>query len=289
MNARLGIDIGGTSVKVCYIAEGQSRFAQSSQYSKPNRAEIVHAVQEAIRELQVDLSKVHFVGLCLPGKQSADKKMIEISVNIPFLNGWNFDSAIVELIGFYPDRYQVVGDIEAAGNDIVRNQKCVGRTAVIAIGTGVGISIFDRDKQIEIGQRGIGHLGMLDMGQLGDSDVVAPDGSVNILESFLGARSIEQRMINASASSASELINQVPIDDPIMLAFIRMIRIVHAIYVPDRIVLTGGIGLGFKSRCNELKSLIHDGLTSVANPDWELDFGDSMYHAASGAAMLLDE
>jgi predicted NBD/HSP70 family sugar kinase len=289
VNARLGIDVGGSSVKICYIANGQSHFAQSSQYVNPSRAEIVQAVQEAIHILQIDLSKDCSVGLCLPGKQSADKKMIENSINIPSLNGWVFEDAIIELIGNKPIHYQVVSDIDATGKDLIRNQNYVDRTAVIAIGTGVGLVVFDRDQRVEIGIRGIGHLGMLDMGPLSESDIVAPDGSINILESYIGARAIEQRMAKDCATNAWEFINKLSSDDPIMIAFARMIRNVHAIYVPDRVVVTGGIGLGFKSRCNELKSLIHDGLTSVANPDWELDFGESMYHAASGAAMLLDE
>ena len=67
-------------------------------------------------------------------------------------------------------------------------------------------------------------------------------------------------------------------------ALVRAIRVVHTIYVPDQIVLMGGVGIALKPNASALDREIRDGLTSLARPGWELHFGDYAYHAAVGAA-----
>ncbi len=281
--ATLGIDIGGTSVKVCFLDVHSCLTARSSAYANPSREVLIGAIREAIGQLpKVEPSTP--IGLCLPGKRSDDGCSIERAVNLPCLDGWRFDAILEQVLGGGPTIYAVLSDVQAAGVDFICGHKCCGRTAIIAIGTGVGFAVFDDGEVVGIGNRGIGHLGMIDIGQLGEDDRLAPDGARNTLESYIGARTIEQRFPGVESMKLLGVIETLGMDEPFMNAIVRMIRIVHAIYVPDQIVLMGGVGIALLTHQNKIETAVNDGLTSLANPDWRLMFGDSPYHAACGAA-----
>lgn len=280
--ASLGIDIGGTSVKLCLLDGQRSRQARSSVYANPTREEMIKVIREAISRLPIG-DEVP-VGLCLPGRKSPDRASIEVSVNLPCLEGWAFVDLLECVMGYQPKCSRVISDVRAGGEDFIHEHKCSGRTAIIAIGTGVGLAVFDDNQVCRIGRHDIGHLGMMDIGRLGDEDVVAPDGSVNTLESYVGARAIERRFSTYEGTQLGDAVRGLAMDEPMMIAIVRMIRVVHAIYVPDQVVLMGGVGNALESRKAELESTICDGLTSLAKPGWKLMFGDSPFHAARGAA-----
>ncbi len=283
----LGIDIGGSSVKVCLLADKQTHTARSSDYADPSREVLIDAIRKAILRLPPLIGPSTPIGLCLPGKRASDGYSIERAVNLPCLDAWRFDALLAQVFGFAPETYAVLSDVQAAGEDFIRAHKCCDRTAVIAIGTGVGLAVFDDGEAIGIGSRGIGHLGMIDIGQLGEHDALAPDGAKNTLESYIGARAIEAKFPAVQSTQLPEKIRTLPMDDPTMAAIVRMIRVVHAIYVPKQIVLMGGIGIALKPLQNKIQTLVCDGLTSMANPHWQLMCADSAYHAARGAARFV--
>jgi glucokinase len=280
----LGIDIGGTSVKVCLLDGERSHTARSSIYANPSRETLIDSIRKAIGKLPTTAESTTRIGLCLPGKRSGDGHSIERSVNLPCLDGWAFDELLSSVLGTVPKTYRVLSDVQAAGEDFICAHTCCGRSAIIAVGTGVGLAVFDDGEPVGIGQRWIGHLGMMDMGRLSEQDVVGVDGSKNTLESYIGARAIERRFPELDSTELSQAIGTLAMDEPCMTAIVRMIRVVHAIYVPDQIVLIGGVGIALSARGNELETAVNDGLTSLAKSDWELMFGDSPYHAARGAA-----
>jgi len=282
--ATLGIDIGGTSVKVCLLDGDACHTARSSVYANPSREELIDAIREAIGQLPQAIDAAMPVGLCLPGKRSGDGCSIERAVNLPCLDGWVFDELMTQSLGHLEIKWRVLSDVQAAGEDFICAHKCCDRTAIIAIGTGVGLAVFDDREAVGIGKRGVGHLGMMDMGRLGERDVVGPDGAKNTLESYIGARAIEARFPGVEPTKMPEAIGTLAMDKLAMTAIVRMIRVVHAIYVPDQIVLMGGIGIALKPLQIQLQTVVNDGLTSLANPSWRLMFGDSPYHAARGAA-----
>ncbi len=295
----LGIDIGGSSVKVS-IRDKSGRWfdGQSNRYIEPTRESLSHAIREgiecAIGQNQLDERSWDSIGMCLPGRVSGDGTSIELSLNLPCLNGWKFDEMLEGAIGRGSAQVCVYGDVRAAGYDWVLNHQIEmaeqqldvrkQRAAIIAIGTGVGLQVFDGVEPIGIGDRGIGHLGMVDIGRNGDQDVVARDGALNTLESYLGAHMIQSRFPDVQWDQIPGLIEGLGFDDPIMIALVRMIRMVHAIYSPDQIVLMGGVGLALRARSDEIDRVVRDRLTSLAVDGWELRFGDSLFHASRGAA-----
>jgi predicted NBD/HSP70 family sugar kinase len=284
----LGIDVGGSSVKVALIDGQKESHAKSGGYRTPDRSELIDCVREAIFGLNVDLDFSVPVGLCLPGRRASTGDRIETSLNLPCLNDWVFADLLESVLGWCPARYRVVSDIAAAAHDIVRSADLRGRVLVLAIGTGVGMALLEDGELCSIGSRGIGHIGQIDVGRIGDSDRLNADGSRNTLESFVGLASLLDRFPGHSDAQIAGKLGQLTMGDPFMMALVHALRIAHAIYVPRTIVIAGGVGLALRGRSGEIKAAVSDALTTLADPDWSLVFGDSLYHAASGAARLAD-
>ena len=284
--AALGIDIGGSSVKVALHDGAVIQTARSASYQRPDRETLASAIGDAIGSLDAPNDPSIRVGLCLPGRHDEAGSAIECSFNLPCLEGWAFGALLRSALGFDPARWRVVSDVHAATIDIVRSKGLDGRVAVIAIGTGVGLGVCEQGQMCSIGSRGIGHLGQVDVGRLGDEDQVAPSGAINTLESYIGLPALRARHGADDEQELMRFIASLPAEDPTMRALVAGLRGVHAIYVPDTIVLAGGVGLAMEGSGGAIHARVSDGLTTLANPDWSLRFADSLYHAASGAAML---
>ncbi|MEX0875929.1 MAG: ROK family protein [Phycisphaerales bacterium] len=281
----LGIDIGGSSVKACLLDAGAPRTSQSPPYTNPDRPRLITAIRSAIENLG-PMEPIIAVGLCLPGRHNAGGDAIEVSVNLPCLNGWLFSELIGDALGYTPEQHCVVSDAYAAAHDWICGHGGRGRLAAVAIGTGVGLCVLDDGRPVGIGQRGIGHLGMTDVGRLGTHDTIGPDGASNTLESYIGLGALRRRFGDGRHEAIAERIAKLSIEDPFMLAIVRGLRIVHAIYTPDTVVMMGGVGITLRGRSQELYEAVSASLTTLARPGWRLEFGDSLHHAASGAARL---
>ncbi len=282
----LGIDIGGSSVKVALLGLGEPQTARSRRYTDPSRNDLVLAVRNALEQLPLHQDEPVTVGLCLPGKHSTDGDCIERSVNLPCLEDWVFDALVETVLGIVPTKLRVCTDIHAAAHDLCVGKALGGRVAVIAIGTGVGLAVLDDAEPIGIGARGIGHLGLIDVGRLGETDRVAPDGAINTLECYVGARGLRSMLGELDDEQLVAHLQQVALDDPFFLALIRALRIVHGIYGPETIVLAGGIGNAISARRTEIHAAVSSGLTTLVDPCWDLLHAHSLYHAACGAARL---
>lgn len=282
----LGIDIGGSAIKVCLIDAGQRRTSQSEPYRDPGRRELAGAIGSAVSGFGLAPGALPPIGLCLPGKRHGSGEFIERSVNLPCLDGWRFDDLLGEALGAQPGRFTVVTDAHAGAHDWFCAHHPGGRTACIAIGTGVGLCVLDDGEPVGIGDRAIGHLGFMDIGRLGERDTVGGDGAINTLESYVGAGALRARIGPRVGDDPGGLLAGLVDADPFIIALVRAMRVVHAIYVPDTIVLMGGVGIALRARGEGLHARVSEGLTSLARPDWRLCFGDSLFHAASGAARL---
>lgn len=286
----LGIDIGGSSIKAALICDRGVFTAQSGGYENPDREMLSGAILACIDELRSRCPGVVGrglpVGLCLPGRSSEDGGCIERSINLRCIEGWGFDRLLEGALGHVPVSHRVVSDVRAAAHDICVLDGRAGRLAVIAIGTGVGLAVLDDGEPLTIGGRSIGHLGQMDVGRLASHDLVAPDGAVNTLECYVGLRGLRSRLGGCDEGCVTESISGFAQDDPFMLAIVRAIRTMHAIYAPGRVCLVGGVGMLLASRGEAIKHAVDAGLTSLAQPGWSLCFGKSLFHACVGAARL---
>ena len=71
-----------------------------------------------------------------------------------------------------------------------------------------------------------------------------------------------------------------------LCGLVRALRIAHAIYLPERIVLLGGVGIRLRPLLEEMRVRVAEGLTSLAKSEWTLEAGESDFHAARGAAWM---
>lgn len=270
----LGIDIGGTSVKLALLRDQQTVWtAQSPPYSRPSTQQIIAAIGQALagREIRPDA-----VGLCCPGLLDRSTRRITLSVNLPGLIDVPLDDIVRSALGDVSSP-AILSDANAIGFDIYAQHRLTGRLLCIAIGTGVGASVIDDGRFLHVSGESPGHLGQLDV-SLDDHPPIGADGGAGSLEAYIGANSLRQRY------GDNHPIDHMKVEDPPLRALVRALRIAHAIYRPQHICLTGGIGTRLRPLVPAIHAATQDHLSQIARSNWTLFTGDHDHHAATGAA-----
>jgi predicted NBD/HSP70 family sugar kinase len=276
----LGIDIGGTSVKAA-AREGDRTLwtGQSDFYSKPDTDALRAAIRQAVGGR---VKAVDGVGLCAPGLLDPARRMITFAINVPGIAGVPLDRLLADSLHItVSNPVRVVNDAGATAFDLFSSRKTTGRLVVLTLGTGIGMAVLDDGKSLGVEGDSPGHVGQIDVSIPGH-DVVGPDGGAGGLEGYLGVAALRA----AYGGDVSAAIAKFTGDEPAVLALVRAIRIVHAIYRPNHIVLCGGVGIRLRHLIPRLRVMIETKLTSLARSGWTLTAGDDDFHAARGAAML---
>jgi glucokinase len=282
----LGIDIGGTTVKAAVLRPDRApQTSISDPYARPDRAQLRSAICQAVGGL--DLEGLAAVGLCVPGRRDPAGGCIELSVNVPGLEGYAFEQIVADAAG-RPLPVRVCSDAEAATIDAARDYPRARRVLGIAIGTGVGASLVERGRALRLGEGTIGHLGQVDIGLLAGVEPpgpLGPDGGRNSLEAYLGVAALRDRL----GPDLPQALAGLTASDPALQALTRAVRIGLAVYTPDLVIVLGGLGLGLKIHRELLDAMIRTDLTRIAPRGWSLEFGHSRFHAALGAARVAVE
>jgi predicted NBD/HSP70 family sugar kinase len=271
----LGIDIGGTSVKVACLEDGAVRWtAKSQDFARPATDQIVHAIQETIagRDARSDA-----IGLCCPGLLDRGRRMITLSVNVPGLVDLPLDQLVERALGKGQPAAAILSDANAVGYDIYQERKLSGRLLCLALGTGVGACVIDEGGTfLHVSGESPGHFGQLDV-SLDDHAPIGPDGGAGSLEAYIGAAALAAQYGEAG-------LERLTANEPPVRALVRAIRVAHAIYRPQHVCLTGGVGIRLARLAGEIKLAVEKDLTRVARPGWTLTTGKDDYHAARGVA-----
>ena len=278
MGSSLGIDIGGTSVKlVMLIGERVEWTGQSAFYSRPTTQQLVEAMKDAARGR---VTPTNVAGLCVPGRYDPAARMITLSVNVPGLMNVKLDELIARAFGGAVTRVEIVSDTVAAAYDLFVLRNLRGRLVSIALGTGVGMAVLDDGVPLFIEGPSPGHVGQVDVSIAGD-DVIGPDGGAGSLEGYLGVPALVKRY-----GSVETFLERATAEDGSIKALVRAIRICHAIYRPQHVTLVGGVGTRMKRLMDDIRRAVDTNLTSVADRAWTLSAGEHDFHAAAGAARL---
>jgi predicted NBD/HSP70 family sugar kinase len=274
----LGIDIGGTSVKVAGV-DGDGRLlwiGKSQPFARPDTAQIVAAIRQATEGHDVATDAV---GLCCPGLLDRARRVITLSVNVPGLVDVPLDELVARAVGAGRPAAAILSDAGAVGYDIYVDRRLSGRLLCLALGTGVGACVIDEGGHfLHVSGESPGHFGQLDV-SLDEAAPIGPDGGTGSLEAYIGAAALAARYGGDPAG-----LERMTANDPPVRALVRAIRIAHAIYRPMHVCLTGGVGIRLKPLVDEIKAAVDRALTSVARPGWTLTTGESDYHAACGVA-----
>ena len=278
MTTSLGIDIGGTSVKLAAVRGAEVLWtARSSAYQRPTREQLAEAIRTAGAGSAND---VQSVGVCVPGLLDDDRRTVRHSVNVPGLDGARLDELVADALGHRPTRLAVVTDANATGIDLYLSRQLTGRLFVLAIGAGVGASVIDDGaRPLFVDGDSPGHFGQMDVSLEGES-VIGPDGGAGSLEGYLSAGALARRYGDESGAWVSE----IRPDHPPLRALARAVRVAHALYRPHHVALAGGIGNRLSPMLSRLRESIDHRLTAIARAGWTLTTADSDFHAARGAA-----
>ena len=276
----LGIDVGGSSVKVASIGpSGNIATAVSDRYQSPDAATIKDAIRTTMARLP--RFRIATVGLCLPGLYNENTDCVETAVNVPGIVGLPVRQLVDDALGQAVAPPIITTDAHAAAHDYRIKHKQPGRLLALSLGTGVGGCVLDDGIPLKVSGNAPGHLGHLDV-SLETDPPRSPDGSAGTLEAYIGLPALRTRFGDDVRTALAALGS----DDPPLLALARAIRICHAIYRPHHIALLGGIGLCLRPALSQLRATTSQGLTSLARPEWTLTCGDDEFHAARGAARL---
>lgn len=279
----LGIDIGGTSVKVARPDAGE-HFAtgRSGGYLTPEPGEITAAIREAVQRAGGAGDAIASVGVCVPGIHDPVSGTIVRSINLPALAGWSVVAGVRRALGRGADLpVRVVGDALATGWDVWHSEspRMRGRLLVLAIGTGIGAAVLDDGIPLRVTGETPGHFGQVDVSIAGEESV-GRDGARGTLEAYVSGPAIAARH-GADARESASRFGEVEAK-----ALARGIRIAHAIYRPQHVRLAGGVGIRLGEHLSRMRPLVEEGLTSVAREGWTLACGTTDFHAARGAARL---
>lgn len=275
----LGIDVGGSSVKLALVDDNEQTLwqTQSESYAQPTREQLADVIRNAIAgRFQAGGA----VGICVPGTRDLVKRTVIQSVNLPALNGLQLDELVAESIGVLPAGIEIMTDANATGVDVYLTNKLKGRLCSLALGTGIGAAVIDDGGvPLFVDGESPGHIGQVDCSIEGEP-VIGPDGGAGSLEGYLGAPAIVKRY---GPDMPKNLANFSASDPPIK-ALARAIRICHAIYCPHHVALTGGIGIRMTHLLPTIRAMVEKDLTRIAQPGWTLMCGTDEFHAAKGAA-----
>lgn len=290
----LGIDIGGTAIKASLLEDDTEVWrGRSSRYARPTREALVSTLASMFHEIRERVGRVEAVGLCVPGVLAPDARSIAVSVNVPGLVGARFEELLKAAgvdVAALASPPRIVTDAYAAAMDASRAFKLSGRVFALSIGTGVGACVLDDGVPLIVSGQGPGHFGQIDVslgsapsaGAGANGVPLGADGGRGSLEAYIGVPALRARYgDDIEAALESMTVDAVP-----CRALSRALRIAHALYRPEHIVLLGGVGIRLARLTIPLRYEIAHELTSLARSGWTLCSGEHDYHAARGAAQL---
>jgi predicted NBD/HSP70 family sugar kinase len=275
----LGIDVGGSSVKLAAVRGNQTLWiAQSETYEKPTRPQLADAIRSTVGGR---FEKGWVVGICVPGQRDRATRRVIQSVNIPALDGLSLDELVNEALGCQVSHLEIASDAVANGYDIAVSNGLKGRTLALALGTGVGMAVIDDGVVLVVDGESPGHIGQVDCSIEGEP-VIGPDGGAGSLEGYIGVPALVKKY----GGDVPAILAHLGPDDAAIKALARAIRICHAIYCPHHVALTGGVGIRMKHLVPLIRALVEKDLTRIARPGWTLLTGEDDFHAARGVGKM---
>ncbi len=286
----LGIDVGGSSIKLALLIPGSPAILeQSSSYSFPDAAAFESALHELTHRHPIRQAIATHppasVGMCLPGVWNDSTGCLERSNNLPGLVGVPLRPLFDRALGTTLPAWTLSTDVHATAKDLwhemaphipINSDQRPRRLFCLALGTGVGACVLDEGSLLRINGNSSGHFGQIDVTVSG-SPPVAADGGVGTLEAYWAAAHVRQCMSHYSEST---------LPPALLNSLSRALRTAHAIYRPDCIVLAGGTSLRLVPHLDAIKSAMHQGLSSIARPHCGVCLASHAHHAAMGIARL---
>ncbi len=192
MHSLLGIDIGGTSVKIGVIHGGDTRQVlqstsiptQSSDPAETFVQRVASAARDLIRQSGQDVAGV---GVGCPGLISPTEGMVKFSPNLPNLPKFPLRDRLAQLIGL---DVEIQNDANAAvlGEWLFGPNKGLANLILLTLGTGVGGGVVADGRLLLGADNGAAELGHVKV-QF-DNGAFCACGKRGCIEAYAGAAGI---------------------------------------------------------------------------------------------------
>ncbi len=236
----LGIDIGGTRVRVGIVAADGRLLArhESRLPADGDPGPLAEIVRTQVQAIQGPCPPVA-AGVALPGVWDPVTTVMQKAVNLPRLEGVNLRTFFEDAVG-----HPVI--LEADSNAAIWGQYHVlaprpPRMVYISLGTGIGGGVILDGKILRHTRGGAGHFGFL----IVDTTPGAPRGRNNVAGCLSALASGPALHLAATGVADPQAIGDEPLPDETMhrgaeALAIGIFNLVH-IYAPELVLLGGGV------------------------------------------------
>lgn len=143
---RLGIDIGGTNIAVGVVDENFNIISKVTCKTQKSNSEeelcnaIIEVSNQAMRDVNVSIDEIPFIGIGCPGTVNVEDGIIEYSSNM-FIKNWNISEVLAAKMS-KPVLIENDANAAAIGEYIAGAARGYKNAIVITIGTGIGSGII---------------------------------------------------------------------------------------------------------------------------------------------------
>jgi glucokinase len=203
----LGIDIGGTSIKLGVVDASSGAVVAESSFATPTGGSqvVARAIAQHVREMKAAYPEIERIGVGVPGAMNRDRSLVRYPPN---LIGWKEEPLQAYLKAALPEFKQIEVDNDAKVATIAEAKIGAGRGVshflLVTLGTGVGGGIY----ATEGGFAGIYRGASGGAGEFGHTsiDFNGPQcncGAKGCIEAYLGQHYLSDRTRNKLLSLPS--------------------------------------------------------------------------------------
>ena len=201
MTARIGIDVGGTAIKLGAVHAGGEVVGESEFVldPEPRLTDVLDEAVHRARELSPELESI---GVGLPGLLDRAAGLIESSPNLPWLEKRPVRDLLAERARLAPERVRLEndGNVAALGELWLGAGRGNANVLVTTLGTGVGGGLI-LNENLYIGEGLAGELGHI---------VLDPEGPL----CGCGGHGCLEQYASASAATRRAKLRELPPGDP---------------------------------------------------------------------------
>jgi glucokinase len=203
----LGIDIGGTSIKLGVVDTSSGSIAAESSFETPQTGarNVAESIATHVRDLHSAYPEIDRLGVGVPGAMTRDRQFVRYPPN---LLGWKEEPLHQYLTEFLPNFTKIEVDNDAKVAALAEAKLGAGRGLshflLVTLGTGIGGAIYSTEGSFAGIYRGAsGGAGEFGHASIDLNGPQCNCGSRGCLEAYLGQRYLSERTKQKLESDAS--------------------------------------------------------------------------------------
>ncbi|MCK4813321.1 MAG: ROK family protein [Candidatus Marinimicrobia bacterium] len=197
MKYYVGIDFGGTNMKIGIINEKGLIVIKNSFVTDPNKSgddiikHIAECTQKVMDDSKLPQEDIMGIGIGTPGLLNPETGVLKVAVNIPNLNGIHVTKGMSDILG-KPTFLDNDVNIMSLGEFYYGAGKGLKHIVALTLGTGVGGGIILNGELYRGASFTAGELGHISISRDGKS---CPCGNSGCLERYIGRDGIVERFM----------------------------------------------------------------------------------------------